>query len=109
MSISHTDPKKSSKTKVNKYTPSGYSLFTHCLFDTTKNGLNYYRGKDCMKKFCENLKEHVTKISNFENKKMMPLIKEETKIHRKQKVCYKCKKEFSTDDAMELNSLKNII
>ena len=33
----HNHPKKSSKTKVNKHAPSGYSLFTHCSFDTTKN------------------------------------------------------------------------
>ena len=31
---------------------SGYSLFTHCSFDKTKNKLDYYRGEDCMKKFC---------------------------------------------------------
>ena len=30
MSICHNNPEKSSTTKVNKYTPSGYSLFTHC-------------------------------------------------------------------------------
>ena len=29
---------------------------------------------------------------------MIPLIKEEKKIHRKQKVCYICEKGFSTDD-----------
>ena len=29
---------------------------------------------------------------------MKPLIKEEKKIHREQKVCYKCKKGFSTDN-----------
>ena len=34
---------------MNKRTPSSYVLFTHCLFDTTKNKLDYYRGEDCMK------------------------------------------------------------
>ena len=29
---------------------------------------------------------------------MIPLTKEEKKIHRKQKFCYICKKVFSTDD-----------
>ena len=29
---------------------------------------------------------------------MIPLTNEEKKIHRKQKVCYICKKRFSTDD-----------
>ena len=27
---------KSSTTKISKHTSSGYSLFTHCSFDTTK-------------------------------------------------------------------------
>ena len=31
-------------------------------------------------------------------KKMIPLTKEKKKIHREQKVCYICKKRFSTDD-----------
>ena len=29
---------------------------------------------------------------------MIPLTNEEKKLHRKQKVCYICKKEFSTND-----------
>ena len=32
----HDNPKKSSTTKINKHTPSGYSLFTHCSFDVKK-------------------------------------------------------------------------
>ena len=31
-------------------------------------------------------------------KEMIPLTNEEKKIHHEQKVCYICKKEFSTDD-----------
>ena len=46
-------PNESSTTEINKHTPSGYSLFTHCLFDKSKNKLNHYRGKDCMKTFCK--------------------------------------------------------
>ena len=45
------NPEKSSTTKINKHAPSGYSLFTHCSFDTIKNELDYYRGKNCMKNF----------------------------------------------------------
>ena len=39
-----------------------------------RNKLNHYRGKDCMKKFCKDLREHATKIINYEKKKMIPLI-----------------------------------
>ena len=41
MSPCHNDPKKSSTTKINEHTASGYSLFTHCSFDTTENKLDY--------------------------------------------------------------------
>ena len=52
-----------------------------------------------MKNFCLDLREHAKKIIDYEKKKeMIPLTKEEKKIHRKQKVCYICKKVFSTDD-----------
>ena len=61
--------KTSATTKINKHTPSGYSLFTHCSFDTTKNKLDYYRGKNCMKNFCLYSKEHATKIINYEKKR----------------------------------------
>ena len=98
MSTCYNNPEESSTTEINKHTPSGYSLFTHCSFDKTKNKLDYYRGKDCMKKFCKNLREHATKIINCEKKKMIPLTINEQKHHNKQKICYICKKEFNTND-----------
>ena len=42
----HSNPEKSSTTKIKKHTASGYSLFTHCSFDITKNKHDYYKGKD---------------------------------------------------------------
>ena len=98
MNTCRKNPEKSSITKINKHTQSGYSLFTHCSFDTTKNKLDYYRGKNCMKNFCLDLREHATKIVNYEKKEMIPLTKKEKKKHSKQEVCYICKKGFSTDD-----------
>ena len=61
MSTCINNPNESSTTKINKHTPSGYSIFTHCSFDKSKNKLNYYRGKDCMKKFSKDLREHISK------------------------------------------------
>ena len=51
MSTYYNNPKKSSTTKINEHTPSGHSLFTHCLFDATKNKLDCYIGKDCIEGF----------------------------------------------------------
>ena len=98
MSTCQNNPNKSSTTKINKHTPSGYSLLTHCSFDESKNKLNYYRGDDCMKKFCKDLREHATKIINYEKKKMIPLTTKEEIYRNKQKICYICKKEFNNND-----------
>ena len=92
------DLEKSSATKINEHAPSSYSLFTCCLFDAKGHKLDSYRGEDCLKKFCKNLKEHVLKIINYEKKKIMPLTEEEREAHRCAKICYICRKEFSTND-----------
>ena len=69
MNTCHVNPKKSSTTKINKYTASGYSLFTNCSFDTTKNKHDYYRGENCMINFCIDLREYATKIIDYEKNK----------------------------------------
>ena len=61
ISTCYNNPEEST-VEINKHAPSGYSLCTHCSFDKTKNKLDYYRGEDCMKKFCKDLREHATKI-----------------------------------------------
>ena len=91
-------PNESSTTKINKHTPSGYSIFTHCSFDKSKSKLNYYRGKDCMKKLSKDLKEHASKLIDYEKKKMILLTTEKKIYHNKQKICYICKKGFNNND-----------
>ena len=51
-----------------------------------------------MNRFCKDLREHGTKIINYEKKKMIPLTTEEKLYHNKQKICYICKKEFNNND-----------
>ena len=57
-----------------------------------------------MKNFCLDLREHVTKIINYEKKEMISLIKKEEKMHNKQKICHAYKK-FSLMIAIN-NTLK---
>ena len=71
MSTCQNNPNESSTTEINKHAPSGYSLFTHCSFDKSKNKLDHYRGKDCMKTLCKDLRTHATKIINYEKKKFV--------------------------------------
>ena len=45
-----------------------------------------------MRNFCESLREHSVKISNFENKKMIPLTNKEYKSYLNQTNGHLCKK-----------------
>ena len=66
---SDNNPEKLSTVKINEYTSSGYSLFTQCSFDKTKNKLDCYRGKDSMEWFCKDLQGHSRKIINYGKKR----------------------------------------
>ena len=92
-----SNPEKSYTEKKTKHTSSGYSIFTSCLLDPTKNKLDCYKGEDFMEMFCKDLREHATEIINYEKKEMIPLTNEENELYEMQKVCYICKKIFSTD------------
>ena len=91
------NPDLSSTTKINQHIPSGYSIHTSCSFDNSNNKLSYYRGEDCMKRLCKDLKDHATKIIDFKKKTMIPLTKEEDDNYNKENICYICKKEFNND------------
>ena len=70
---------KSYPEKKTKHTPSGYSIFTSCSFDPTKNKLGCCKGENCMERFCKDSREHTMKITNYERKEMIPLTDEENK------------------------------
>ena len=68
-----------------------YLLIVHSINQETGK-------KDCIKKFSRDLREHASKIIDYEKKKMIPLTTEEKIYHNKQKICYICKKEFSNNE-----------
>ena len=76
----------------------GYSIDLVSPFDSKQDKHSYYRGRDCSKKFCEDLEKHIIKIINFKEKDMIPLIYEEIFYCEKQKLCHICKKEFYYDE-----------
>ena len=67
---------KQSRIKIGEHIPCGYPMSTICAFHHIENKHTWYRRKDCMKKFCESLREHAKNIIYFEKKKMLPVKKE---------------------------------
>ena len=92
------NPEKSYTQKKSKHAPPGYSLFTNCSFDTRRNKLNCYKGEGCMESFCKDFKRFC-KIIDYENKELILLTDKENNFYEKQKACYICKKEVSTDES----------
>ena len=74
------NPKNLSTTKVSEHIPSGFSMSAISSFRSIENKHDIYRGKDCMKKFSDSLREHAMKIINFK-KKMKLLTKEQDKSY----------------------------
>ena len=68
MRLCQNNLEKSYTEKETKHTPSGYSIFTSCSFNLTKNKLDCYKSEDCMEKFCKDLRKHAMKIINYEKK-----------------------------------------
>ena len=77
MHLCQNNSEKSYTEKKTKDSPSGYSIFTSCSFDPTKNKLDRYKGEDFMEMFCKDLRENTTEIINYEKKEMIPLTNEE--------------------------------
>ena len=90
------NPNKSETERKAIHEPCGYALNFVCSFDS-KNKQGFYRGQNCIKRFCSDLKELGTKIINYEQKEMVPLTDDEDKYYEEQQECYICQKEFCCD------------
>ena len=66
--------------------------------DIKRNLYNIEKQRKIMKKFSKDFREQVSKIINYEKKKMIPLTTEEKIYHNKQKICSICKKEFNNNE-----------
>ena len=62
------NPDKSSMTKVSEHILSGFLMSTISTFKDIENKHDAFRSKDCMKMFCESLRQHAIKIIRFKIK-----------------------------------------
>ena len=59
------NPENSYTTKVSEHIPSDFSMSIKSPFKSIENQHDVYRGKDCMKRFSECLREHTVEIIYF--------------------------------------------
>ena len=70
-------------------------------FKSIENKLDVYRRKDCMKKFCESLREHAMEIIYFNKKKTKLLTNEQQKSYENANICRNCKQKFKDKHAKD--------
>ena len=59
------NPENSFTIQLEKHILAGFSMSTISSFKNIEDKHNVYRGKDCMKKFCESFREDTIKIIIF--------------------------------------------
>ena len=60
-----------------------------------------------MKRFCNDLKEYVIRIINYETKSMIDLTEEEKESYENQQLCHICDEEFYTDNYKEMRKVRD--
>ena len=100
------NPEKSSRTKIARHIPCGYSLPTISAFNHIENKHSLYCRKDCVKMLCESLRENAKNMIDFKKKKNNTVNKKTTETTPRCSKCYICRKKFTKRIAKDKNHLK---
>ena len=56
------DPKESYASDANKHSPSGWCVYGKFAYGEVKDPLKLYRGKDCLEKFCDYIRQEAYRL-----------------------------------------------
>ena len=88
----------SSARGVNNHIPSGWYIFSEFAYREVKDPLRLYRGKDCVRKFCDHVTGEARRLyHSFPEKPMEPLTKAQWKDYKCVSSCHICFKPFRED------------
>ena len=86
-------------TKVNQHIPSGWCVYSKFAYGEVESPLKLYRGKDCVEKFCDYIKEEAHRLYHmFPEKPMDPLTNKQWASYNKSSKCHICYKPFNFKD-----------
>ena len=81
--------------KVIKHFPSGWCVYSKFTYGEVKDPLRLYRGKDCLEKFCDYIRQEANGLYHiFPEKPMDPLTPKQWKKYSKANRCHICYKQF---------------
>ena len=85
--------------EVNQHTQSGWCVYSKFAYRDADNLLRTYRGKDCIKTFCNYIKGEASRLYHmFPELPMGPLTKKQWKKYKQSTKCHICDKPFTLRD-----------
>ena len=85
--------------EVTKHSPSGWCVYSKFAYGEVKDPLKLYRGKDCLEKFCDHIRQEAHRLYHmFPEKPMDPLTKKQWKKYKRSTICHICFKPFNSKE-----------
>ena len=85
--------------EINQHTPSGWCVYSKFAYGDPDNPLRLYRGKNCIKTFCNYIKEGARRLYHmFPELPMDSLTKKQWKKYKRSTKCHICYKPFTLRD-----------
>ena len=89
----------SSTRGINNHIPSGWCICSEFAYGKVENPLKLYRGKDCIKKFCDHVTGKAHRLyQSFPEVPMKPLTPKEMDRYKRSERCHICFKPFKEDN-----------
>ena len=89
------NPRISTTRDINIHVPSGWCIHSEFSYGEVKDPLKLYRGKDCIRNFCDHVIGKARHLyQSFPEKPMEPLTKKQWKDYKKVSSCHICFKPF---------------
>ena len=93
------NPMISSMRGINNNVPSGWCVRSEFAYGKVENPLKLYRGKDCIKKFCDHVIGEAGRLyQSFPEVPMTPLTPKEMDRYKRSERCHICFKPFKEDN-----------
>ena len=97
--------------EVTKHSPSGWCVYSKFAYGPSRLGtpsgsygevkdlLKLYRGKDCLEKFCDHVRQEAHRLYHMiPEKPMDPLTKKQWKRYERSTICHICFKPFNSKE-----------
>ena len=93
------DPYQSYSQNINQHISTGWCVYSKLVYGDVKDPFKLYRGKDCIEKFCDYIRQEAHRLYHmFPGKPVDPLTKKQWKKYKHSTICHICFKPFNSKE-----------